>query len=150
MKRTYLLITEVIACLFMVLFIYTAISKIMHIGSFDAVLSQSPLIGKYSKIISFAIPTIELLITAMLFFPRTRLKGFYSATILMFAFTLYIGYMLKFTPNLPCQCGGVLRQMTWTQHLYFNSTFVLLGLVAIKLIHKMNKGQNIQANIVTG
>lgn len=150
MKKSTLVITEVIAFLFMVLFLYTSISKILTFGSFQTVLSQSPLIRNYFQLVAFSIPTLEILITILLFFPKTRLKGLYAATALMTAFTLYIAYMLKFTPNLPCQCGGVLRQMNWTQHLYFNSAFVIMGVAGIWLTKNNNKSTSSQSQIVPG
>ena len=31
--------------------------------------------------------------------------------------------MFLFTPELSCSCGGVIKQMNWTQHLIFNIFF---------------------------
>lgn len=127
---------EIISALFILLFVYTALSKFVEFGSFKGVLKKSPLIGDMSVLATWAIPTTELLIAALLFIPRTRLAGLYGSLGLMTMFTLYLGYMLAFTPKLPCSCGGVISQMTWTQHLIFNIFFTLLALTSIWLYKK--------------
>ena len=69
----------------------------------------------------------ELLVAAGLFIPVTRKAALLGALILMGLFTIYIGYMILFTPHLPCSCGGVLKQMSWRQHFVFNIVFTLLA-----------------------
>ena len=124
-------IIDVISALFILLFVYTALSKFYNFDNFQWVLGRSPLIGANSILVSYLVPLSEILIAGLLFFPSTRLLGLYCATILMTLFTIYIIYMLLFTPDLPCSCGGVLKELTWTQHLIFNIFFVLLGIIGI-------------------
>jgi len=137
MKRSFFI--EIISSLLILLFVYTAISKLLDYTSFRHVLSQSPLVGSQAAIASIALPVTELFIAALLFMPRTKLWGLYSSSALMALFTLYLGYMIAFTPNLPCNCGGVLKQMTWNQHLVFNIFFTLLALAGIILYKKQLK-----------
>ena len=137
MKRN--LILELISSLLILLFVYTALSKLIEPGKFNWALSQSPLISNYSKIIAWALPALELLVAALLFMPKTRLWGLYSAFGLMTVFTFYIAYMIAFTPKLPCSCGGVLQQMTWRQHLIFNIFFTIFAATGIWLYKKQMK-----------
>jgi putative oxidoreductase len=134
MKRN--LIIEIISSLLILLFMYTALSKLLDFNIFKAVLEQSPLIGNKAAVVALALPITELIISLLLLVPRTRLQGFYASGILMTAFTLYLGYMIVFTPRLPCNCGGVLKQMTWNQHLVFNIFFLLLSLTGVVLERK--------------
>ncbi|HEX7905437.1 MAG TPA: MauE/DoxX family redox-associated membrane protein [Chitinophagaceae bacterium] len=135
------LVIEIISSLLILLFVYTSISKLMDYTSFKSVLSKSPLIGSMGAIVALALPITEALVSVLLFFPRTRLWGLYSALALMTGFTVYLAYMIFFTPNLPCSCGGVLKQMTWRQHLVFNTFFLLLSLVGVVLQRKqMRRG----------
>jgi uncharacterized membrane-anchored protein YitT (DUF2179 family) len=65
---------------------------------------------------------------------RARLIGFYAAFILMILFTLYTIFILfHFFSYVPCSCGGVIRNLTWGQHLVFNSCFVILSVFGITL-----------------
>lgn len=131
MKR--IAIPEIISAVFIFLFVYTALSKIFTFHLFTQTLKETPLIGGIAPFIAIALPIIELMVSLLLLIPRTRRLGFYSTFALMLVFTLYIGYMIVFTPQLPCTCGGVIEKMTWTQHLIFNVVFTLLALTAILL-----------------
>ncbi|SIO49383.1 MauE/DoxX family redox-associated membrane protein [Chitinophaga niabensis] len=124
-------ITEAISAIFIFLFVYTALSKIFTFNLFSKALKETPLIGGIATYIAFLLPAVELTVSLLLLIPRTRRLGLYSTFALMLVFTLYIGYMIIFTPQRPCTCGGVLEKMTWTQHLIFNIFFTILSFTAI-------------------
>jgi len=140
MRRGFLI--EIISSLFILLFVYTAASKLLDYSAFKSVLSELPLIGDHSGFVGLALPITEGLVSVLLFIPRTRLWGLYGSLALMTAFTLYLAYMIFFTPNLPCSCGGVLKQMTWNQHLIFNMSFLMLSLAGILLQRKQIRRKN--------
>jgi putative oxidoreductase len=136
-KRNVLV--EIIGSLLILLFVYTAINKLLDISNFTSTMSKSPLIGSSASFLAIAVPVGELMIAALLFIPRTRLAGLYGSLGLMTAFTLYIGYMLSFAEKLPCSCGGVISKMTWNQHLVFNIFFTLLSLLGVVLERRRRK-----------
>lgn len=127
------LITDILSALFILLFVYTAITKLVERESFNTVLHQSPLIGTASSTLSFLLPTIELITALLLFIPSVRMWGFASSFFLMVIFTFYITYMILFTPNLPCSCGGVIAYMTWKEHLVFNIFFITLAAIGLRV-----------------
>lgn len=126
------IIPDIISALFILLFVYTATTKLIEHESFRAVLRQSPLIGTASNTLSFLLPAIELITALLLFVPSIRFWGFVISLFLMVIFTFYITYMILFTPNLPCACGGVIAQMTWKQHLLFNIFFTALAAIGLR------------------
>lgn len=134
-----LLIVDMISALLMLLFLYTALSKLWSYGSFKSVLIMSPLIRPFAGIIAWLLPVIEIGIVLLLFFPKTRLKGLYVSLIIMAVFTVYITYMIIFTPRLICNCGGVLKSLTWTQHIFFNLFWLLFTVTGIVLYRKIKK-----------
>src|SRR5438034_7109110 len=134
MKRN--LIIEIISSLLILLFLYTALSKLFDHAAFKYTLSKSPLIGGKAAVVALALPITEGLVASLLFFPRTRLWGLYGSFLAMTIFTLYLAYMIIFAPNLPCSCGGVLKQMSWNQHLVFNIFFLIVSLTGILLERK--------------
>src|SRR5438046_74733 len=97
-------IVEIIAALFILLFVYTALSKLYDPGKFNWSLGQSPLISNYASVIVWLLPSVELLVAALLFIPKTRKAGLYSSLGMMGVFTLYVAYLVLFTPNPPCSC----------------------------------------------
>lgn len=127
---------EVIAGIFILLFVYTALSKLMDLNTFKSVLSKSPLIGSRAAFVAWSIPISELIIAALLFLPSTRKLGLVASLGLLLLFTLYIAYMLVFTPQLPCSCGGVLQTMDWDTHLAFNIGALIIGFAGWKLEEK--------------
>lgn len=127
------IITDIISSLFILLFVYTSVSKLSNLTGFISVLFRSPLLSSYSTFVAWAIPITEILISCLLFFRNTRKWGLLSSMILMCVFTGYLIYMIYFTPNLPCSCGGVISQLSWKQHLIFNVIFTFLGTVGVAI-----------------
>lgn len=125
-------IVEIVSSLYILLFVYTAISKWLDFDSFKAVIAQSPLIGSYPLVVAGLLPVLELWVAGLLFFKYTRTAGLYAALILMVAFTGYIIYMLLYANHLPCSCGGVIKYLSWRTHLLFNTIWIVLVLIAIK------------------
>jgi uncharacterized membrane protein YphA (DoxX/SURF4 family) len=124
---------EIICALYIILFIYTGVNKMMDIEKFKYEMGRSPFIQNMGSFIAYSLPVGELLLALLLIIKRTRLVGLYLSFTLMALFTGYIWLMLNYAWDLPCSCGGILASMTWQQHLLFNACFTALGLTAIVL-----------------
>ena len=131
LKRRHFL-TELICALFVFLFVYTGVSKLDNSERFKDVLHGNAVLRPVAGIVSNVIPAGELVVAVLLIFPVTRRYGLYAALGFMSLFTIYIGWMLWFAEKLPCQCGGIIEQMTWKEHFVFN--LVLTGLLITALI----------------
>jgi hypothetical protein len=141
MKRKTII--EIIAALFILMFVYTAASKILDFRNFKWMLRDVPLISKkFASFVAYGIVSVEILVSVLLFFPRTRKLGLWSSLFLMLIFTVYIGYLSIFVKGLPCTCGGVISSMTWKQHFYFNIIFTLLAALALVLYRMDRLRQN--------
>ena len=80
------------------------------------------------------IPASEILIAAALLFDRTRMIGFYASLVILFLFTLYAALVLFHVFDyVPCSCGGMLKKLTWRQHLLFTGAFLILSIAGIAL-----------------
>ncbi len=128
-----------VAYLFVLLFVYAAISKLLDFETFTVQLAQSPLLSAYAGFIAWAVPGIEIAIALLLVFERFRLFALYAAFTLMVMFTAYIYIILNFSDFVPCSCGGVLEKLSWTQHLIFNVVFIILAGTGIFLFNGNNK-----------
>lgn len=124
-------IVEVICLLYILLFVYAAVSKILDFENFQVQLGQSPLLSAFAGSVSWGVPLVELLIALLLLIPRFRFIGLLAAFSLMVMFTTYIIIILNFSSFVPCSCGGILEKMGWTEHLIFNIVFVVLALIGI-------------------
>ena len=135
MKSTRFII--IAAALFIFLFAYTGLNKLLLYDVFYMDLGKSPLIGRrFATPVAIIIPTLEVATAVALIIPRFRLKGFYAAFGLMSLFTLYVGYMLLFRVHRPCTCGGIIREMSWPVHLIFNIVFTILAYISIRIIRR--------------
>jgi uncharacterized membrane protein YphA (DoxX/SURF4 family) len=131
-------IIEVISLLFILLFVYASVSKLLEYEKFAIQIGQSPLLTGFGGVIPSAVIAVELIVAAMLAVPRLRLAAFFGAFSLMVMFTAYIYAVLNYSPYVPCSCGGVLEKMGWKEHLLFNAAFVVLALTGIFLTGRMN------------
>src|SRR5690606_17797745 len=100
-------------------------------------LLNSPVFNETSAIIvSWILPIIELIIAGLLFSYNFRSTGSYLALGLLLVFSIYIAGILLFSDNIPCSCGGIIKDFTWQQHLIFNFCFILLGSIGVYLNSK--------------
>ena len=124
-------IQTLICYLFIVLFIYAAVSKLMDFENFQIQLAQSPLLSAYAGFISYAVIIVEIVIALLLCYKRWRLIGLYASFGLMIAFTVYIYLILNYSDFIPCSCGGILEKLSWENHILFNLVFVIFSIIGI-------------------
>lgn len=129
-------IGETISLLFVLLFLYTAVYKILDFNNFRAVIGQSPLITRFAPYLAVGVPLAEIVISGLLVLPRWRLVGLCASFAIMLLFTFYIILLLNLHVHLPCSCGGIIQEMSWQQHLIFNLVAVLLALIGITIYKK--------------
>ncbi|PAM94648.1 hypothetical protein B4N84_11780 [Flavobacterium sp. IR1] len=134
---------DAICLLYILLFVYAAVSKLLDFENFQIEMGQSPLLSAFANWISWIVLVVEGIIAVLLVIAQTRIIALYASFSLMVMFTAYIFIMLNFSSYVPCSCGGILQKMSWTQHLIFNSIFVLLALLALYLHHLKTKNLNI-------
>ncbi|GGH20450.1 MauE/DoxX family redox-associated membrane protein [Dyadobacter endophyticus] len=131
----------IITALLIILFSYTAVSKIITLQVFNSQLAMQPFPAWSIWPLTLLIPVSELAATALLLIKSTRLCGLYASATLMAGFTAYMGLVVAgFFSKTPCSCGGVLQQMGFEAHLLFNLFFLTIALIGIYIIHQMKGG----------
>jgi putative oxidoreductase len=136
-------ITFIAVLLLVLLFGYTAFSKLLEYDKFIFQMRLVPaaMMVWAAPILAWLVPAVEFLIVGMLiigqYVKQWRFAGFYSAFFLLLTFQVYIGSMLLSDSKLPCTCGGIVSQMSWRQHLWFNAVFMLIAAVPILLHYKL-------------
>jgi len=141
-KKTTLI--EIICALFVILFIYTGLNKLLDYDGFSFQLGRSPYLQNFSRPIALLLPPGELLVALALIVKRTRLAGFYASFFLMSLFTGYVAIMLSLSYYLPCSCGGILQALSWQGHLIFNSAFTVLAVAGTLLQYRVRAYQTIK------
>lgn len=127
-----------IAYFFILLFLYTAISKLLafRVTVFD--MEGNPLLKNTPTLWAISIPVVEIVVAVLLFLPATRRIGLWASLVLMIGFTAYVGVLLASNFKLPCTCGGIFRELSWWQHLWVDIGLTILAAVAL-LIQKNDR-----------
>lgn len=133
-----MMIVDVISALFILLFLYAAVTKIMDYQRFSIELAKSPILNAISKYVSIMVPLTEFIIVMLLLIKRTQYFALYACLCLMAMFSFYILMILNFSEYIPCSCGGILENMTWREHFEFNLGFIFLAIAAI-LLHPLEE-----------
>lgn len=140
-------VVEIISVILILLFVYSALSKVLEFQNFQAQLGQSPLLSAYTRFISYAVLIVEFTLALLLAFPKTRFLGLLFSFVLMMMFTAYIIVILNYSSFVPCSCGGILEKLGWKEHLLFNIVFTILAATAC-LTTTRNKSKTIFGLIV--
>ena len=121
---------QIICALLVFLFVYAAVSKLANWTTFVSDMNNQPFPSFLKPILVWAVPFTELAIVALLIFDTTRLIGLYASLVLMIAFSFYTAVvLLHFFAYVPCSCGGIIKNLSWGQHLVFNLFIVLIAFI---------------------
>lgn len=131
-------IVEIICLLYILLFVYAAVSKLLDFENFQVQLGQSPLLSAFAEWLAVLVPLVEILLVFLLSFQKSREIGLLLSYALMVSFTAYIYIIINYSSFVPCSCGGILEKMGWKQHLFFNFSFVFLGFLGLLMLAKKN------------
>lgn len=131
---------ELITALLVILFAYTALSKMLDADTFRKQMLNQPLPDVLRDNLFWLVPTTEIVTSILLLIKPLRYYGLMVAGFLMSAFTLYVILILANTfAYIPCSCGGVLSSMSWPVHLIFNIFFMLLAFTGLLIEHKQRR-----------
>lgn len=125
------------------LFFYAAFSKLMDYDkSVDEMRSQI-FPSSIASILTWLIPSIELLLTFCLLFPSTKTIALWASLFLLSAFTIYIGIVMTGVfGRIPCSCGGILKNMSYGAHLIFNLFFIAISLLGLAIANNWTINNN--------
>lgn len=131
---------DIIAGLLILLFIYTAGSKLADFHDFKRQMFSQKFSKGIAEIIIYTLPETEIIVSILLIKNSTRLFGFICSSVLMLVFTIYMGLVyFGYYNTAPCACGGVFSTMKFEAHFYFNSFFLAIALLGTFLQYKLIK-----------
>lgn len=135
------------------LWVYAALSKLADFDTTRQQMLNQVFPVWMAEILAWAVPLTELAIIPMLLYHPAQQVGLFSSLILLAAFSIYISItMTGIFGRIPCSCGGIIRNMGYWEHLFFNLFFVALSVIAIKLNYKRQeapKGTQQKGGVVT-
>ena len=132
MKKETILI--IITAIIAVLFFYASFSKLIDYDKSQWEMKNQIFPIGIAWVLTWLIPSIEIVLTFLLLFPTTRKKALWASLLLLTAFTLYIAIvMTRVFGRIPCSCGGILKNMDYGTHLIFNLFFIVLALLGLAI-----------------
>lgn len=122
--------------LLLLLFLYTALSKLMNFQEFFGQMNNQVFDNRFTPALTYGIPAVEIVASILLLFKPVRPAGFWASAILMLAFTVYVALIIfNYFPRVPCACASGFENLSWPQHLVMNLLFLAIAIVGI-LLHK--------------
>ncbi len=138
MKNKWIVI---LSSLLVLLFLYTGLVKFRDLQQFAGEMRNQVFPKMMVPYIVWILPSMEIGIALLLLFDRTRFAGLLYSFVLMLLFTAYTALVLLHVfKRVPCSCGGVIRSLSWGQHLAFNLFFLAVSVMAIKLFMHEDRG----------
>lgn len=130
-------ITLILLCLW----IPVSIDKLLNFEVFKAGILRQPFSDTLGYALIYTLPFLEALIVVFLLLSKLRFCGFLLSTVMMVAFTAYIGLALAGTwEKLPCGCGSVISGLSWKQHFIFNLFFLLISGLGLNITKIQRRG----------
>jgi len=137
-KKRY---AEICSALIVLLFVYAAGSKLADFDYFKWQMHAQKFSAQVAELVIYTLPSIEIAISLMLIVQPMRKLGFLASTLLMFVFTLYMGLVhFGYYKDTPCACGGILQDMGFGVHFYFNFIFLIIACIGSLLTNHLRKG----------
>lgn len=122
----------IIAGLLAAMFFYAAISKLSDFETSKQEMINQVFSRPVALQLVWLVPLTELIICGLLLFNRTQLAGLYASFLLMGIFSIYISITMSGVfDEIPCSCGGILKDMGYGTHLVFNLFFLCVALLGI-------------------
>ncbi len=112
---------------------YTGLEKLIRFeDSRNAFLNQ-PFPQELAESLAYLVPLTELLLVFLLVLPRLRWWGYLGSTILLNAFTTYIGLIwVGAFPRVPCNCAGILESLDWEIHFWVNWVLIFFAAIGLR------------------
>lgn len=128
------LIIKLLCTLIALMFFYAAVSKLMDYDRSRSEMMAQIFPRSIADILVWLVPSVELIITVLLLYNPTRLKGLFASIMLLACFSVYIVVSMSgVSGKIPCGCGGILRHMGYWTHLVFNIVFIVLAMIGVML-----------------
>lgn len=126
-----------IATLLVILWVYTAGSKLIDFNTFRGEIYNQVFSKSFATILLYVIPAAEFIAALLLLQHKTRMEGFSLSFILMLFFTGYVGLVLMgYYNKVPCSCAGLIKSMGWKAHLIFNLLLMAIAITGIIITYK--------------
>lgn len=118
------LLSDLIALMFIVLFVYAGWIKLLDHHMFRNQLTAFDYINSFAGFLAWAVPLIHLGLALLFIWPSMRLWALGGTFILLLTYSIYIILILYRGVNVPCACSGLFKFTSWIEQLVMNCVFL--------------------------
>lgn len=123
-------IKDVFQWILFLFWVLIASSKLVNFQDFRLEMLNQVFPREWVWFLLVFIPLTSLVAAWLVFRDQTLKAGFILSTILMVLYTGYVGLVLmRFFDRVPCSCGGVIKDLSWEEHFYFNLIFTAVAVI---------------------
>ena len=126
--------SRAVSVLIALLFAYAAVSKLCAYEESKREMMNQVFPVNIALVLTWLVPVTELTLAAGLVINKFRFRSLLASCLLLIVFTLYIAITMSGRfGRIPCSCGGILEDMSYSAHLVFNLIFIVMAILAIAL-----------------
>lgn len=137
--RTKNIISELIIFILIILWAYTFASKIFDFDTFYRQIKGAYLLDAGRSALPYILQAIHLGIVILLINKHWRGLGLLTSLSVIVIYTVYLIYILKFAPSIPCSCIAIFKGMNWNNQLYFNFIALAINLIGLITYSSLSK-----------
>lgn len=138
--RTFLV--NFICAIFIAVFGYSAASELFSTNTLHKFIRKFKFLNSSVLILTSYIPVIELCISVLLLFSRTKLAGLIASAVFVTISTVYMVYLALSTAQSVCHCGFSLSRLNSVEQIWFNVLLLVLAAVAIFLTIRIKRSRD--------
>lgn len=144
MKRK-LEIMVTVSIILLVLWIPSALDKILNFPSFKEGLLKQPFPDGIGTALAYGLPTMELVIGILLATQRFMSIAFGISILLLAMYSNYVGMAIFLgAKSYLCKCSLLIEKLDWSDQLYFNLVFLGISIVGYYLQKKQRSDSSRQ------
>jgi putative oxidoreductase len=123
-----------VSVLIALLLAYAAVSKLCAYEESKREMMNQVFPVNIALVLTWLVPVIELTFAIGLVINKFRFRALIASCLLLIVFSLYIVITMSGSfGRIPCSCGGILENMSYSAHLVFNLIFIVMAILAIAL-----------------
>ncbi len=130
MKRTHF-VHAAVSAIFMVILLYSLITKLWKREIFIEQLSQAPVWQQHPVLMATGFLTLHAVAIVLLCLPRTRQGGLVLALCTAALLAVYSVFILGSEQPVPCACIGFFEKLTWKENMVLDFGLVLLAGISL-------------------
>ncbi|WP_409514621.1 MauE/DoxX family redox-associated membrane protein [Chryseobacterium sp.] len=125
------LIAEIVIFLLLLMWAYTFVSKVLDFDTFRRQINGAYLLSSLGSPLPYILQVLHLSLVILLIKKSWRKVGLITSLSVLLLYTVYLIYILKFAPSIPCSCISLYSALNWNDQLLINLALLVLNIIGL-------------------